>query len=195
MTRGAASAALILLAMLSARAEGQPACAPTRPDMLGPFDEPNAPERSVTGRGLVITGRVSSTQGCTLMPGALIEWWSANPRGDYGAEHRAAQRPDGPPDAGGGHRRLRRDPPERGRPWLAGGALRAVLGGRARRLPGARSHLSVTRGARAARPRRRRGPRGGPVDGRPAQAPGTRDPRGGCAAGRRPDGPRAADPR
>ena len=95
MMRGVASAALILLAMLFTRAEAQPACAPTRPDMLGPFYEPNAPERSATGRGLVITGRVTSTKGCAAMPGAMIEWWSANARGDYDAEHRAAQRADG----------------------------------------------------------------------------------------------------
>src|SRR5207245_10704818 len=101
MTRGAASAALILLAMMSARAEGQPACTPTRPDMLGPFYEPNAPERSVTGRGLVITGGVSSAQGCTPMPGALIEWGADKPRGDHDAEDRGDQRRRGP----GTHRR------------------------------------------------------------------------------------------
>jgi len=95
VTRVLASAALILLATLSARAEGQPACAPTRPDMLGPFYEPNAPERSVTGRGLTVTGRVSAAKGCAPLPAARIEWWSAGPRGDYDAEHRAAQRVDG----------------------------------------------------------------------------------------------------
>ncbi|OLB05146.1 MAG: intradiol ring-cleavage dioxygenase [Candidatus Rokuibacteriota bacterium] len=95
MTRVLASAALILLATLSARAEGQPACAPTRPDMLGPFYEPDAPERSVTGRGLTVTGRVSAAKGCAPLPAARIEWWSAGPRGDYDAEHRAAQRVDG----------------------------------------------------------------------------------------------------
>jgi len=95
VTRVLASAALILLATLSARAEGQPACAPTRPDMLGPFYEPDAPERSVTGRGLTVTGRVSAAKGCAPLPAARIEWWSAGPRGDYDAEHRAAQRVDG----------------------------------------------------------------------------------------------------
>jgi len=94
VTRVLASAALILLAALSARAQGQPACAPTRPDMLGPFYEPNAPERSVTGRGLTVTGRVSAAKGCAPLPAARIEWWSAGPRGDYDAEHRAAQRAD-----------------------------------------------------------------------------------------------------
>src|SRR2546428_12079680 len=63
--------------------------------MLGPFYEPNSPERSVTGRGLVITGRVASAKGCAPLPGAQLEWWSANPRGDYDAEHRVVQRADG----------------------------------------------------------------------------------------------------
>ena len=95
MTRVLASTALFLLATLGARAAAEPACPPTRPDMLGPFYEPNSPERSVTGRGLVITGRVASAKGCAPLPGAQLEWWSANPRGDYDAEHRAAQRADG----------------------------------------------------------------------------------------------------
>jgi protocatechuate 3,4-dioxygenase beta subunit len=94
MSRVRASAALILLVTLSAPAAGQPACVPTRADDLGPFYEPNAAERSVTGRGLVIAGRVRSAKGCTPLPGARIEWWSANPRGDYDAEHRSAQRTD-----------------------------------------------------------------------------------------------------
>ena len=95
MTRVLASTALFLLATLGARAAAEPACPPTRPDMLGPFYEPNSPERSVTGRGLVITGRVASAKGCAPLPGAQLEWWSANPRGDYDAEHRGAQRADG----------------------------------------------------------------------------------------------------
>jgi protocatechuate 3,4-dioxygenase beta subunit len=95
VTRVLASTALILLATLSAHAEGQAACAPTRADMLGPFYEPNAPERSVTGRGLTITGRVATANGCGPLAGALLEWWSANPHGDYDVEHRAAQRADG----------------------------------------------------------------------------------------------------
>ena len=97
MTRVLASAALLLLATLGARARAEPACTPTRPDMLGPFYEPGAPARSVTGRGLVITGRVASAKGCAPLPGARLEWWSANPRGDYDAEHRATQHVD---DAG-----------------------------------------------------------------------------------------------
>ncbi len=95
MTRVLASTALFLLATLGARAAAEPACPPTRPDMLGPFYEPNSPERSVTGRGLVITGRVASAKGCAPLPGAQLARWSANPRGDYDAEHRGAQRADG----------------------------------------------------------------------------------------------------
>ena len=68
------------------------ACAPTRPDGLGPFYEPHAPERNETGQGLVISGTVRSARDCRPLAGAVIEWWSANPRGDYDAAHRATQR-------------------------------------------------------------------------------------------------------
>ena len=71
-----------------------PACAPTRPDGLGPFYEPNAPERDKTGQGLVISGTVRSARGCHALEGARIEWWSANSRGDYDAAHRATQQAD-----------------------------------------------------------------------------------------------------
>jgi len=67
-------------------------CAPTRVDGLGPFYEPNAPERDHTGQGLVIAGTVRSAQDCSPLHGAVIEWWSANSRGDYDNAHRATQR-------------------------------------------------------------------------------------------------------
>jgi protocatechuate 3,4-dioxygenase beta subunit len=76
---------------LGAIGAAQPArCAPTRPDMLGPFYTPNAPERGQTGRGLVMAGHVRSAD-CAPLPGARIEWWSANAKGDYDDEHRATQ--------------------------------------------------------------------------------------------------------
>jgi protocatechuate 3,4-dioxygenase beta subunit len=59
--------------------------------MLGPFYTPNAPERGQTGRGLVVSGRVRSAADCAPLPGARIEWWSANAQGDYDDEHRATQ--------------------------------------------------------------------------------------------------------
>jgi len=70
----------------------QPACAPTRPDSLGPFYEPDAPERNETGQGLMIVGTVRSARDCQPLVAAVIEWWSANPHGDYDAAHRARQR-------------------------------------------------------------------------------------------------------
>lgn len=73
---------------------GEAACVPTAPDSLGPFHTPNAPERSSTGRGLVVTGTVRSASGCGHIPGARIEWWSVNPRGSYDDDHRATQRAD-----------------------------------------------------------------------------------------------------
>ena len=59
--------------------------------MLGPFYTPNAPERSRTGQGLIVAGRVLSAPACVPLPGARLEWWSANGRGDYDDEHRATQ--------------------------------------------------------------------------------------------------------
>ena len=69
-----------------------PACAPTQADSLGPFYEPNAPERDNTGQGLVISGTVRSARDCSPLSGAVIEWWSANSHGDYDNAHRATQR-------------------------------------------------------------------------------------------------------
>jgi protocatechuate 3,4-dioxygenase beta subunit len=70
-------------------------CTPTRPDALGPFYVPNAPERAVTGKGLIVRGRVRSGEGCAPITGARIEWWSANGSGEYDDAHRAAQVTDG----------------------------------------------------------------------------------------------------
>jgi protocatechuate 3,4-dioxygenase beta subunit len=83
--------ALTLFAPVSPGAFAQTPCRPTRPDALGPFYEANAPERASTGRGLVIAGRVLSSAGCAPLSGARIEWWSANPRGEYDAAHRATE--------------------------------------------------------------------------------------------------------
>jgi protocatechuate 3,4-dioxygenase beta subunit len=85
-------AALMASACLAPAAGAQPErCPPTRADALGPFYTPNAPERATTGRGLGVAGRVLSAAGCAPLAGAKIEWWSANPRGDYDDEHRATQ--------------------------------------------------------------------------------------------------------
>lgn len=90
--------ALVLVLALSASAPAQsPSCAPTKPDMLGPFYKPDAPERAVTGHGLVVSGTVRSSKGCGPLAGARLEWWSADGRGEYQDELRATQRtgPDG----------------------------------------------------------------------------------------------------
>jgi protocatechuate 3,4-dioxygenase beta subunit len=74
---------------------GQPSCPPTAADAEGPFYVPNAPVRSVLGRGLMVTGTVRSAGSCTPVPGARLEWWQANPRGQYDDAHRATQAADG----------------------------------------------------------------------------------------------------
>ena len=74
---------------------GQASCPPTAADAEGPFYVPNAPVRSVIGRGLVVMGTVRSAGSCTPIPGARLEWWQANPRGEYDDAHRATQAADG----------------------------------------------------------------------------------------------------
>ena len=59
--------------------------------MLGPFYVAGAPERSKTGDGLQVEGAVRSTRDCKALPGAKLEWWSANTRGEYDDAHRATQ--------------------------------------------------------------------------------------------------------
>jgi protocatechuate 3,4-dioxygenase beta subunit len=93
MTR--ALVVLLLLLGASTSAAAQPrSCAPTAPDMLGPFYKPNAPERAKTGTGIVITGAVRSAKDCATLPGARVEWWSADERGEYRDELRATQHAD-----------------------------------------------------------------------------------------------------
>jgi protocatechuate 3,4-dioxygenase beta subunit len=71
-------------------ATGGPAdCKPTQPDMLGPFYEPGAPVRTSVGSGYVLSGRVLTAEECKPIPNAHIEFWLANPRGDYDDAHRA----------------------------------------------------------------------------------------------------------
>jgi protocatechuate 3,4-dioxygenase beta subunit len=74
---------------------GRPSCSATAADAEGPFYVPNAPVRSVLGQGLVVTGTVRSAGSCTPIPGARLEWWQANPRGQYDDAHRATQATDG----------------------------------------------------------------------------------------------------
>src|SRR5215211_786638 len=74
----------------SPAAGGGPAnCKPTQPDMLGPFYEPGAPVRMSVGSEYVLSGSVLAAEECKPIPNARIEFWLANPRGDYDDAHRA----------------------------------------------------------------------------------------------------------
>lgn len=64
-------------------------CAPTRADSLGPFYKPDAPVRASVGQGYVLTGVVRDANGCRPLPGARVEFWLANPQGEYDDDHRA----------------------------------------------------------------------------------------------------------
>ena len=94
MTRRLAGLGLIAILLAAPAAAQAPACAPTKPDMLGPFYKTGAPERAATGRGLVVTGTVRSAKGCGALAGATLEWWSADGRGEYSDDLRATQRSD-----------------------------------------------------------------------------------------------------
>jgi protocatechuate 3,4-dioxygenase beta subunit len=85
-----AAIALIALAIGggSVGSDAASRCAPTRADALGPFYEPAAPVRRKVGTGYVLSGRVLTT-GCRPIARARIEFWLANPRGEYDDAHRA----------------------------------------------------------------------------------------------------------
>ena len=68
---------------------GQTSCQPTASDMEGPYYVPGAPKRSKIGNGLIIRGTVRSSEDCSLVSGARIEWWQVNPQGSYDDAHRA----------------------------------------------------------------------------------------------------------
>jgi protocatechuate 3,4-dioxygenase beta subunit len=71
-------------------AAGEPAdCKPTQPDMLGPFYEAGASVRTRVGSGYVLSGTVLAAEECKSIPNAHMEFWLANPRGDYDDAHRA----------------------------------------------------------------------------------------------------------
>jgi protocatechuate 3,4-dioxygenase beta subunit len=89
--------------MASSGSEGgarSASCEPTPPDMLGPFYEPNAPVRTSVGSGYVLAGTVLDAGDCEPVGGARIEFWLANPEGEYDDAHRATV----PVGAGGEYR-------------------------------------------------------------------------------------------
>ena len=68
---------------------GSANCEPTQPDMLGPFYEPGAPVRTSVGSGYVLSGAVLGAEDCKPIRNARIEFWLANPSGEYDDAHRA----------------------------------------------------------------------------------------------------------
>lgn len=79
----------------------------TPAQMEGPFFKPGTPERTslvepgANGLRLVVTGRVISARNCQPVPGAVLEFWHSDERGQYdnrGYRYRGHQRTD---DKGG----------------------------------------------------------------------------------------------
>jgi len=79
---------LCLIIVLSGTAHGL-TCKPTEADALGPFYKPDAPVRSLVGKGYVLTGTVRSAADCRPIPGSRIELWMAGPEGEYADAYRA----------------------------------------------------------------------------------------------------------
>jgi protocatechuate 3,4-dioxygenase beta subunit len=90
MTRLLFASLLLGLALaVSSSPQAASGCRPTPPDSLGPFYEPGAPVRAKIGTGYVLSGRVLAARTCRAIPKARIEFWVANPDGEYDDAHRA----------------------------------------------------------------------------------------------------------
>jgi protocatechuate 3,4-dioxygenase beta subunit len=109
----ALAAVLIYLLVPPAVSADPQQCPPTRPDMKGPFYQPDAPLRDKVGSGYLLTGTVRAAGSCTPIPDARIELWLAGPDGSYGDDYRASLFSD----AKGGYRfESHRPPGYHGRP-------------------------------------------------------------------------------
>ena len=89
----AASAVVLTMSLglaLGPIAWAQPRCAPTPGDAEGPFYKPGAPSREATGTGFIVAGVVRSAASCDPIEGARVEWWQANPGGEYDDQHRGS---------------------------------------------------------------------------------------------------------
>ena len=58
-------------------------CATTIPDGFGPFGRGSPPVRASIGKGHVLTGVVLSGLNCKPIPGARVELWQSNAKGQY----------------------------------------------------------------------------------------------------------------
>ena len=103
--------ALILMASLSFA--GEEKCQPTKPDGLGPFYKAGAPVRASVGRGYIVSGVVRSSNDCSPVRGAQIEFWLAGADGKYDDDHRATMYAD---DKGAFRFESNYPPPYSGRP-------------------------------------------------------------------------------
>lgn len=67
-------------------------CEPTPADIEGPFYRPGAPERTTTGEGLIVSGRLLGAPDCRPLPQGRIEWWHAAGSGRYDDAHRGSMK-------------------------------------------------------------------------------------------------------
>ena len=91
--RGSIVVGLALAALAQAHALGAsgPAgggCQPTRSEPLPPYYRPGAPLRARVGTGYALSGWVREAGTCRTIGGARVEYFLANPDGEYDDHHR-----------------------------------------------------------------------------------------------------------
>lgn len=84
----------VLLAGVVFLLAGSETCAPTEPDMLGPYYKSGAPVRPGVGTGYVLSGVVRSSRDCSAIRGAQVEFWLTGPEGRYNDRYRATVHAD-----------------------------------------------------------------------------------------------------
>jgi protocatechuate 3,4-dioxygenase beta subunit len=58
-------------------------CPPTVSDAFGPFGRGSPPLRASIGKGHLLTGVILSSLDCRPIPGARVELWQSNKKGNY----------------------------------------------------------------------------------------------------------------
>jgi protocatechuate 3,4-dioxygenase beta subunit len=76
-------ASLVIAAWGGTGSAGAQGCRATPNDAFGPFGRGMPPIRAKTGTGHVLTGKVVSVLGCGPIPGAQVQFWQSNKKGQY----------------------------------------------------------------------------------------------------------------
>jgi hypothetical protein len=84
----AAGFSAALLGVLVSAPTATRVCQATHSDPLPPYYRPGAPLRSQVGVGYALSGAVRAAATCRPIPRARVEYFLANPEGEYDNDHR-----------------------------------------------------------------------------------------------------------